>query len=119
METPFKKDDLMAMLDSVEDAVVKLDAEAKYVAMNTAAADTFSRLGQDPQAMIGKSMWELFPDVKGTIVERQLRLALKDEVSIEFEFLYPGDQHQYKIQGYPSPPGVILVFRDITGRKNE
>jgi hypothetical protein len=64
-------------------------------------------------------MWELFPDLKGTIVERQLRLALQDEVSIKFEFLYPGDQHQYEIQGYPSLPDVILVFRDITGRKSD
>jgi len=66
METPFGKDDLMAMLDSVEDAVVKLDGSAKYVAMNKAAADIFRRLGQDPQAMIGKSMWEVFPDLKGS-----------------------------------------------------
>jgi hypothetical protein len=46
MKTRFKKDDLMAMLDSVEDAVVKLDGDAKYVAMNKAAADTFRRLGK-------------------------------------------------------------------------
>jgi PAS domain S-box-containing protein len=118
MESPFGKDDLMAMLDSVEDAVVKLDGSAKYVAMNKAAADIFRRLGQDPEAMIGKSVWELFPDVKGTIVERELHKALEDHTSIKFEFLYPGDQHWYDIQGYPSHPGVILVFRDITGRKN-
>jgi PAS domain S-box-containing protein len=108
----------MAMLDSIEDAVVKLDGNANYVAMNKAAADIFSRLGKDPQGMIGKSVWELFPDVKGTIAERQLSSALKDHVAIQFEFLYPGDQHRYEIQGYPSHPGVILVFRDITGRKS-
>ena len=118
METPFGKDDLMAMLDSVEDAVVKLDGSAKYVAMNKAAADIFRRLGQDPQAMIGKSMWEVFPDLKGTLAERELDLALKDHVPIKFKFFYPGDQHWYDIQGYPSHPGVILVFRDITGRKS-
>jgi PAS domain S-box-containing protein len=116
VEIPFEKDDLMSMLDSIEDAVVKLDGDAKYVAMNRAAADVFRRLGKDPQGMIGKSVWELFPDVQGTIAERQLGSALKDHVAIKFEFLYPGDQHRYEIQGYPSHPGVILVFRDITGR---
>jgi PAS domain S-box-containing protein len=85
--------------------------------MNRAAANIYQRLGQDPQNMIGKSVWELFPDVKGTIVEQQLQRALRDEVPIKFEFLYPGDQHRYEIQGYPSSPGVILAFRDITGRK--
>jgi PAS domain S-box-containing protein len=118
METPFNKNDLMAMLDSVEDAVVKLDGDAKYVAMNMAAADIFRRLGKDPHQMVGKSVWELFPDVKGSVFERQLVSALKDHVAIKFEFLYPGDQHRYEIQGYPSHPGVILVFRDITGRES-
>jgi PAS domain S-box-containing protein len=117
MESPFRKDDLMAILDGIEDAVVKLDGEAKYVAMNRAAADTFRRLGQDPQKMVGKSVWEMFPEVKGTIVERELRKALDDHASIKFEFLYPGDQRWYEIQGYPSQPGVILVFRDITRRE--
>ena len=103
--------------NGIEDAVVKLDGQAKYVAMNRSAADTFRRLGQDPQDMIGKTVWELFPDVQGTIVERELRKALEDHTSIKFEFLYPGDEHWYEIQGYPSQPGAILVFRNITDRK--
>jgi len=118
MESAFRKDDLMVILEGVEDGVVKLDGQAKYVAMNRAAADMFRRLGLDPQKMIGKSVWDLFPDVKGTLVERQLRQALEDNISIKFEFFYPGDQHWYEGQGYPSQPGVILVFRDITGRKS-
>lgn len=117
MESSFRKDDLMAILDGIEDAVVKLDGQSKYVAMNKAAADTFRRLGQDPQTMIGKSVWEVFPEVKGTIVEWELRKALDDHASIKFEFLYPGDTRWYEIQGYPSQPGAILVFRDITDRK--
>jgi PAS domain S-box-containing protein len=117
METPFQTKDLMAIIDGIEDAVVKLDGYAKYVAMNRAAADTFRRLGQDPEDMIGKTVWEVFPEVKGTIVERELRKALEDHASIKFEFLYPGDKRWYEIQGYPSQPGAILVFRDITGRK--
>ena len=30
MESPFRKDDLMAILDGIEDAVVKLDGQSKY-----------------------------------------------------------------------------------------
>ena len=81
MESPFRKDDLMAILDGIEDAVVKLDGQSKYVAMNKAAADTFRRLGQDPQTMIGKSVWEVFPEVKGTIVEWELRGARRSRLN--------------------------------------
>ncbi len=117
MKTSFVKRNLMTILDGITDCVVKLDGQAKYTAMNDAAAETFRRLERDPQNMIGKSVWEVFPEVKGTIVERQLRQALEDDVSIKYEFFYPGDQRWYETQGYPSSPGVILVFRDITDRK--
>jgi PAS domain S-box-containing protein len=117
MKSSFQPHDLLAILDGIDDGVVKLDGEANYLAMNKTAADTFRKLGQDPHAMIGKSVWELFPEVKGTLVERQLRQALEDDISSTFEFLHPSSQHWFETQAYPSSPGAILVFRDITDRK--
>jgi len=117
MYKSFKPEDLMAVLEGISDAVVKLDADSNYVAMNGAAADIFRRLGRDPQRMLGKSLWELFPDVKGTIVERKIREALEHHVLTEDEFFYPADQHWYAVRAYPSHPGAILIFRDITHQK--
>ena len=118
MKNTFQSADyLMAILDDISDAVVKLDGKANYVEMNKEAEETFQRLGKDPQSMIGKSVWEVYPEVKGTVVERDILRALEDEVWINYEFFYPGDQHWYQTNGYPSSPGVILVFRDITDRK--
>jgi PAS domain S-box-containing protein len=117
VERKFKPEDFMAILDCIEDAVVKLDEQGNYIAMNRAAENTFRQLGQDPQQMIEKPVWELFREVS-SIVERELRQALVDHVSARFEFLYPGDKHWYEIQGYPSTPGAMLVFRDITNKKS-
>jgi PAS domain S-box-containing protein len=117
MHQAFERDDLMAILDGVDDAVVKLDGQAHFAAMNQAAATIYQRLGLDPQDMKGKSVWELFPDLKGSVVERELRSVLQDHVQISFEFYYPKDQHWYETKGYPASPGAILVFRDITARK--
>jgi PAS domain S-box-containing protein len=117
MHQAFERDDLMAILDGVDDAVVKFDGQAHFAAMNQAAATIYQRLGLDPQDMKGKSVWELFPDLKGSVVERELRSVLQDHVQISFEFYYPKDQHWYETKGYPASPGAILVFRDITARK--
>ena len=117
MHQAFERDDLMAILDGVDDAVVKLDGQAHFAAMNQAAATIYQRLGLDPQNMKGKSVWELFPDLKGTLVERELRQVIQDHVQISFEFYYPKDQRWYETKGYPASPGAILVFRDITARK--
>ena len=117
MYSGFGRDDLMAILDGVDDAVVKLDGQAHFAAMNQAAATIYQRFGLDPQHMKGKSIWELFPDLKGTLVERELRQVIQDHVQISFEFYYPKDQCWYETKGYPASPGAILVFRDITARK--
>jgi PAS domain S-box-containing protein len=111
-----RTEDLMVILDGISDAVVKLDAKGHYVKMNKAAEELFLRLGKDPRSMIGRSVWEVFPELKGTIVERDIRKALEDDVSISYEFLYPVDRRLYETNGYPSSPGVILVIRDITDR---
>ena len=117
MNRGFGRDDLMAVLDSIDDAVVKLDAQAQFVAMNQAAMTIYQRLGLDPQQMKGKSVWELFPDLKGTIVERELHSVIEEHMQISFEFYYPKDQRWYETKGYSVPPGAVLVFRDITRKK--
>ena len=61
MKSSFERDDLMAILDGIEDAVVKLDGQANFAAMNQAAVNIYRRLGLDPRNMKGKSVWEIFP----------------------------------------------------------
>ena len=111
-----KTEDLLVILDGISDAVVKLDDRATYVKMNKAAEEMFLRLGKDPVSIIGRSVWEVFPELKGTVVEKDIRRALEDDVSITYEFLYPVDRRLYETKGYPSSPGIILVIRDITDR---
>jgi PAS domain S-box-containing protein len=117
MKSSFQRDDLMAILDGIEDAVVKLDGEANFAAMNQAAVDIYQRLGLNPPTMKGKSVWQVFPELKGTLVEKELRQVLEDHVQVSYEFYYPKDQHWYETKGYPASPGAILVFRDITHKK--
>ena len=108
----------MVVLDGIDDAVVKLDGQTNFAAMNQAAANMYERLGLDFfRDMKGKSVWELFPELKGTLVERELRQVLQDHVQVSFEFYSLKDQRWYETKGYPASPGAILVFRDITHKK--
>ena len=108
----------MAILDGIGDAVIKFDGQACFAAMNRAAADIYSKLGLDFfQDMKGKSVWELFPELRGTIFERELRQVSQDHVQVSYEFHSPKDHRWYETKGYPSSPGAILVLRDITEKK--
>jgi PAS domain S-box-containing protein len=118
MQRAFQPDDLMAILDGIDDAVVKLDGQATFLAMNKAAAAIYERFGLDFfRDMKGKSIWELFPELKGTIVERELRSVIEEHKQTSFEFYSPKDQRWYETNGYSVSPGIILVLRDTTDRK--
>jgi PAS domain S-box-containing protein len=108
---------LSPILEGISDGVVYLDPAAKYLSINKAGAEIIRELGRNPEEVIGRSVWEVFPELRGTIVEREITRALESEVMIEYQFVYPPNHHLYEAQGYPSPEGLILVFRDITSRQ--
>jgi PAS domain S-box-containing protein len=117
MTADFGKDDLMTILEGVNDGVIKLDRGAHYVALNRAASEIFRQLGRDPVQVIGQSLWKVFPEAKGTIVERELNRVLKEGLPTKYEFYLPPAKRWYETSAYPSKEGVILVFRDITQSK--
>ena len=109
--------DLMRLLRSVSDPVVRLDVQGKYMSMNSAAERIFIRLGHDPITVIGRAVWDVFSELKGTPTQNDLRRALQDDVPISYEFYYAAEQRWYEVRTFPSSPGAVLVFRDITEHK--
>lgn len=114
-----KTTDLMTTLEGISDAVVRLDGQGKCMTMNHAAQVIVRRLGRDPVTMIGQSVWALFPALRGTVAEQRLRHALDDQRPIQYELYSPSEQRWYDTQGFPSSPGIVLVFRDTTHSKTE
>jgi PAS domain S-box-containing protein len=114
-----KTADLMTTLEGISDAVVRLDGQGKCMTMNRAAEEIFRRLGRDPAKTIGQSVWDLFPGLKGTVAEQKLRQALDDQRPIQHELYSPSEQRWYESQAFPSSPGVVLIFRDITERMTQ
>ena len=112
-----KTADLMATLEGISDAVVRLDGQGKCMTMNQAAEVIVRRLGRDPRKMIGESVWALFPGLRGTVADQRLRHALDDQRPIQYELYSPVDERWYDTQGFPSSPGIVLVFKDTTDLK--
>ena len=106
----------MNLLRSVSEPVVRLDGKGMYISMNLAAERTFIRLGHDPITIIGRTVWDVFPELKGTSTQNDLRRALEDDVPITFEFYYAPNQRWYEVQGFPSSPGAVVILKDTTTR---
>ena len=104
------------ILENVSDAFVALDRGWHILYANRAAC----RLNQKPlEDFVGKVHWEEWPGTVGTEIERQLRRAMNERVAAHFENRYVSEPHDVwlELDVYPSPEGINLFYRDITGRK--
>jgi PAS domain S-box-containing protein len=102
------------ILESIGDAFVALDHEWRITYVNR---ETARINGKEREEFIGKTHWEVWPWSVGTVVEREYRRAVAEQVAVHFEVLYQQLSMWLEIHAYPSPNGLSIYFRDITKRK--
>jgi PAS domain S-box-containing protein len=108
---------VVQVLDSITDGFMTLDRDWRVLYANRRAEETIGRLRRSPDGLIGKVLWEEFPDFVGSIIQREYQRAVRDSVTVQFEFFYPPLGAWYELRGYPSPDGLSVYFQDITDRK--
>ena len=84
--------------------------------MNEPALSNFKKTREE---IIGKSIWEIFPDIIGTELEKKLKISMQKQVSHEFENYYEPYNMSVRIRCYPSKDGVTLLYQDITKSKED
>lgn len=83
-----------------------LDHRWNYVYANSQAAKL---VGLKPEDIVGKNFWDLFPQNRGTYIERNLREAMEAKKIRRFE-LFGQYSLRYKlITTYPSVDGIVLI----------
>ncbi|MGH7313436.1 MAG: ATP-binding protein, partial [Candidatus Rokuibacteriota bacterium] len=108
---------VVQVLDSITDGFMTLDHEWRVVYVNRRAEETIGRLRRSPDGLIGKVLWEEFPDLVGSMIQREYERAVRDGVTVQFEFFYPPLGAWFELRGYPSPDGLAAYFQDVTDRK--
>ncbi|MBD2103038.1 GAF domain-containing protein [Leptolyngbya sp. FACHB-261] len=96
------------------DALVTLDHEWRITQVNREMAQ-LNHLS--PEAMIGKTCWELWPWSIGTQIEQEYRRAMAEQVGAQFEILHEPLNLWLEINIDPCPEGLSINLRDITQRK--
>jgi hypothetical protein len=59
----------------------------------------------------------LFPELKGTLVERELRHVIEDLRQVSDEFYYSKDQRWYETKGYPASLAPFSFFGTFQTRR--
>jgi PAS domain S-box-containing protein len=105
--------DLGTILESITDGFVIFDREFRYVYINDVAARV---AGEPGAALIGRRLWDLFPEFARTAEADLMRVAMEQRKSISFE-RQRADGRYYSVRTYPHRDGLALYFHDITQQR--
>lgn len=105
---------LVRMLESISDAFLALDRDWRISYVNREAERMLrSARGE----LMGRSVWEAFPDAVGTELQRQYETAVRTGDPARFTAFYPPFDTWFEIHAYPSEEGLSVFFRNVNAER--
>jgi signal transduction histidine kinase/CheY-like chemotaxis protein len=106
---------LVAVLGTLTDPFVTFDAGWRFSFVNDVAAEI---LRQPRERLLGRNVWEEFPDAVGMTSHVELHRAMTERVAVEYETYYEPWGRWFYAKAYPTADGGLAVFfRDISEQK--
>jgi PAS domain S-box-containing protein len=106
------------ILESITDAFLALDWNWRITYLNQRTARKLERIqGGSRESFLGKSLWEVVPQLAGSEFEKQGRRAMEERQPLHFEFFFAPMDTWHEVHLYPSEEGIASYSRDITERK--
>lgn len=102
------------ILESIGDAFFHFDENWVVTYCNKHTEKVLDRKKDD---IIGKNIWDLYPEFVGTRLYHQYHKAMKTQENLAFEEFYQPLNMWLELAVYPSPTGLSVYFKDITKRK--
>ena len=105
------------IIDAIAEPMVVYDREWRLQYENAAAARVF-RSGPGQASMVGKVVWEEYPDLVGSGFEREMRRVAETRQPASFVERREATNRWVEVRCYPLPTGgITAVWRDITSQK--
>jgi diguanylate cyclase (GGDEF)-like protein/PAS domain S-box-containing protein len=102
------------IFNRITDGILVLDRNWVCAFANDWGAEM---LGKTREDLLGRDIWESFPEAKGSTFDKTYRRAFELQEFVEFEEYYPPLDSWYAVRVFPSPAGVTLYFQNCTGRR--
>jgi PAS domain S-box-containing protein len=103
-----------SILAHIKDVYLLLDHRWRYLYANDAAVRA---IGRPREQILGRTLWQIFPDLAGTDLEREYRRAMDERVTVNCDFYYPARDNWWENRFYPVPAGLAVFATDITERR--
>jgi PAS domain S-box-containing protein len=102
---------LITTLESITDAFFTVDRSWRFIYVNHVAEKL---LGRPREALLGKVVWEQFPQSVGSRFHIEYERAMAEAVPVSFEEFSTGLSRWFEVAAYPSVQGLAVYFRDAT-----
>lgn len=109
------KSDVTELLEQMSDAYYQVDSnwQIQFANQNT---ERYWGLNRDE--ILGKSLWDLFPNYRKIKGSQELDRAMREYVPVRFETFSPVLRRYVEAEAYPTANGGLSIyFRDVTDRK--
>lgn len=109
-------DQFVDILESISDGFISMDNQLVVIYFNKAAENM---LGRDRKEVIGRNLFDAFPEAKGSLFEEKYSEAVRTKKQASFEtfFEVPPYANWYDVRIYPSKIGISVYFLVITEQK--
>lgn len=102
------------MIERVTDAFFALDRDWRFSYVNGEAERVLYRKRAD---LIGRSVWEEFPEAVGTSFWTNYQEAMQSGETRSFVEYYPPLDKWFDVRAYPSGGGLSVYFQDVSEQR--
>ncbi|GHO49106.1 PAS domain S-box protein [Ktedonospora formicarum] len=108
------EEQVVAILESITDAFSYVNRQWRYTYINRGLEKL---IGKKREEVVGRSFWDLLPEIVGTPFERVYREVMETRQTRHIEGFHPSFRRWLNIHVYPTPDGISFDLQDITERK--
>ncbi|MFA7272304.1 MAG: PAS domain S-box protein [Crocinitomicaceae bacterium] len=105
-----------SILNHIEFSVFSINRNWVYTFLNDAAMRNHEGSKED---ILGKVLWEVHPDLRGTIFWDTYTQAMESRKYIETEGFYEPMERWFHLKVYPTSDGLSIFYSDISKQKKE
>jgi PAS domain S-box-containing protein len=107
---------IVDILESISDGFFSCDQELVVTYFNRAAARI---LGRDCSEVLGKKLFDAFPEARGSVFEEKFGEALRGGKIMAFETYFEPESYRnwYDVRAFPYEEGLSVYFQVTTERK--
>lgn len=106
--------ELNFFFERIADAFIALDNDWNYTYLNKAALELH---GKGEKELVGKNIWELFPNVVNEPFYEALHAAKITQQPQRCELYYAKEDKWFTDLIYPAKDGISVYYHDITDKK--